>query len=209
MGITRNRIIYLPNAVDVKSFCSKGEKEDNLLVYLGRIVPVKGLHILLKSLNYVKTPVNLVIVGPIGDLEYFKNVKKLIERENQKSKHKITYLGTISEAEVIKIYQKASVFILPSFWEAFPVVILEALSCETPVIATPVGGIPDIIKDHETGILVPVGDYLQLANAIQYLLENADLRWKMGREGRKLIIKQYSIEKACQKLCSIYKQLIN
>jgi glycosyltransferase involved in cell wall biosynthesis len=209
LGITRNRIIYLPNAVDVKSFYPKGEKEDDLLLYLGRIVPVKGLHVLLKSLSYVKKPVSLVIVGPIGSLEYYKDVEKHIERENQKGKHKITYLGRIPEAEVIKIYQKACVFILPSFWEAFPVVILEALSCETPVITTPVGGNPEVIRNFENGILVPVNDPLKLAEAINFVLDNKDNRIKMGRKGRELVTKNFSVEVIAKRLRKIYQKMIS
>jgi glycosyltransferase involved in cell wall biosynthesis len=208
LGIARNRIIYLPNAVDIKQFYLKGKKEDNLLLYLGRIVPVKGLHVLLKSLNYVNKPVSLVIVGPIGSLEYYKDVEKHIERENQKGKHKITYLGRIPEAEVIKIYQKASVFILPSFWEAFPVVILEALSCETPVITTPVGGNPEVIQNFENGILVPVNDPLKLAEAINFMLDNKDNRIKMGRKGRELVTKNFSVEVIAKRLCKIYQTMI-
>jgi len=208
LGIARNRIIYLPNAVDVKEFNPKGKKEDNLLLYLGRIVPIKGLHILLKSLNYVEKPVYLAIVGPIGSLEYYKYVKKLIEKENRKGKHKIKYLGEISKAEVIQMYQKASIYILPSFWEAFPVVILEALSCETPVITTPVGGIPEIIQNFENGIIVPVNDPVRLAEAINFMLDNKDYRTKMGQKGRELVIKNCSVEVIARKLYKIYEKII-
>lgn len=209
ISIARNRIIYLPNAVDIKKFYPKGKKEDNLLLYLGRIVPVKGLHVLLESLSYVKKPVSLVIVGPIGSLEYYKDVEKHIERENQKGKHKITYLGRIPEAEVIRIYQKASVSILPSFWEAFPVVILEALSCETPVITTPVGGNPEVIRNFENGILVPVNDPLRLAEAINFMLDNKDNRTKMGRKGRELVMKNFSVEVIAKRLRKIYQEMIS
>jgi len=209
LGIARNRVVYLPNAVDTKQFCPKGEKEDNLLLYLGRIVPVKGLHVLVKSLSFVKKPVSLVIVGPIGSLEYYKEVEKHIEKENQKGKHKITYLGRIPEAEVVKIYQKASVFILPSSWEAFPVVILEALSCETPVITTPVGANPEVIQNLENGILVPVNDPLRLAEAINLMLDNRDNRIKMGRKGRESVTRNFSVEAVAKRLHKIYQIMID
>jgi glycosyltransferase involved in cell wall biosynthesis len=133
----------------------------------------------------------------------------LIEKENRRRKHLIKCLMAMEQSQLVKFYQKASLFILPSFAEGFPVTVLEALSCETPVIATDVGGIQELIKNCETGILVPPGDYIQLAKAIQYLLENADIRLKMARKGRELVIKQYSLETTCKKLCLVYEQLNN
>lgn len=209
LGICQSRIIYLPNAIDTELFHPDNDKkENNLVLYLGRITHVKGLHILLDSLRYLRRRVRLVIVGPTNDLKYYKIVLGLIEKENREGKNQVEYLGVLPLKEVIKLYQKATVFILPSYWEAFPVTILEALSCETPVIATPVGGIPEIIKDHETGILVPSGDAIHLAEAIDYLLENEGVRRKMAREGRKLVEEHYSLEKTCKKLRLIYEQLI-
>jgi len=134
---------------------------------------------------------------------------KLMEKENQKGKHEIRYLGAMEQADVIKWYQKASIFILPSFAEGFPVTILEALSSETPVIATSVGGIPEVVKNHENGILVSLNDSTSLAEAIQYLLQNEEIRIKFGHEGRERAIKDYSLEAVAGKLCKIYKKLID
>ncbi len=210
LGICQRRIIYLPNAINTELFRPNiNKKEDNLILYLGRITPVKGLHILLDSLRYLKTSVRLVIIGPVNDLKYHEFIMRLIEKENQRGKNQVEYLGVLPLKEAITFYQRATAFILPSYWEAFPVTILEALSCETPVIATPVGGVPEIIKNHETGMLVPPGNPIRLAETIDYLLENEDVRLKMACEGRKLVTKQYSLEKVCQRLCSIYKQLIS
>jgi len=210
LGICQSRIIYLPNAINTKLFHPDiNKKEDNLILYLGRITPVKGLHILLNSLRYLKNSVRLVIIGPANDLKYREIIMKLIEKENRRGKNQVKYLGVLPLKEAITFYQRATVFILPSYWEAFPVTILEALSCETPVIATPVGGISEIIENYETGILVPPGNPIQLAEAIDYLLENEDVRLKMACEGRKLVKEQYSLENACERLCSIYEQLIS
>jgi len=208
LGITTNRIIYLPNSVDVNSFHPKGEREDNLLLYLGRIVPVKGLHVLLESLRYIKQSTRLVIAGPIGDFKYYQHITEQIERENREGKHEVTHLGTIPQQELTGLYQKASIFILPSFWEAFPVTILEALSCETPVITTPVGGNPEVIQNFENGILVPVNDTSKLAEAINYVLDNKDKRLEMGRKGRECVIKNFSVEVIAKRLRKIYQKMI-
>jgi len=207
LGIARSRILHLPNAVDVELFHPNGEKEENLILYLGRIVPVKGLHVLIESLRYLKESVHLAIVGPVGNLEYYQEILKRTEAENQKGKHRITYLGVLPQEEVIKWYQSASVFVLPSFMEPFGVVLLEALSCETPVIATPVGGVPEVVRDFENGILVPVNNPQKLAEAIQYLLNDKEVRIRMGREGRKWVTRNFSLEVISKRLCNIYEKV--
>ncbi len=208
LGIPRNKIIYVPNSIDTNYFKPGKHKEKNLLLYVGRISEPKGLHILIKALEYLKESVHLVIIGPPDwNTTYYKNLLRLIETENKKGKHKIECLGAMEQNKIVEWYQKASLLILPSFGEGFPVTILESLSCGTPVITTPVGGVPEIIKNHETGMLVPPGNPIQLAEAIGYLLENEDVRLKIACEGRKLVKEQYSLENACKKLCSIYKQI--
>ena len=208
LGINTKRILLLPNSIDVNSFFPEADKEDNLLLYLGRIVPVKGLHILLESLCYVETPVRLMIVGPIGNFDYYRDISKQIEKENQKGKHHITYLGTIPDAEVKKLYQKATIFILPSFWEPFGVVLLEALACGTPVVSTLVGGIPEIVQNHENGILVPPNNPPKLAEAIQYLMDNKDVRTRLAKEGRKVVVKNFSLDVITSRLCNIYQGIL-
>jgi glycosyltransferase involved in cell wall biosynthesis len=210
LGIPKSNILYLPNSIDTNFFKPGKHKEENLLLYVGRISELKGLHILIKALEYSRESIHLVIIGPPDwNTNYYQNLLNLIEKENKKGKHEIKCLGAMEQHEIAEWYQKASLLILPSFAEGFPVTIIEALSCETPVIATPVGGVPEIIKNYKTGILVPPGNPTRLAEAIDYLLENEDVRLKMACEGRKLVKEQYSLENAAKKLCSIYKQLRN
>lgn len=211
LGIPKEKIAYLPNGVDVELFCPKNEKEDNLVLFVGRITFDKGLHVLLKALQHLKEPINLVIIGPPDwDIPFYQNVfLPLIKNINQEGKHKITYLGALDQADIIKWYQRASVFVLPSFSEAFPIVILEALSCEIPVVATPVGGIPEIVRNNEDGFFVPPNNPQKLAEAIQYLIENKDIRMRMGREGRKRVMKNFSLDVIVKRLCKIYLKVLD
>jgi glycosyltransferase involved in cell wall biosynthesis len=210
LGIPKNRIIYFPNSVDSKLFQPKGEKMDSTILYVGRITPNKGLHVLLKSLNYMKNSVNLEIIGPADwNIDYYHNILKLIDIENRRGKHKIRYLGNVDQATLLVGYQKASIFVLPSFFEPFGIVLLEAMSCETPVVATLTGGIPEIVKNGENGILVPVNNPLKLTEAIDYLLENKDIRIKFGKAGRKWVTENFSIEVLVKRLCKIYEAILN
>jgi len=163
----------------------------------------------LESLRYLKTKVHLVVIGPSSwDAEYFRKILLKMENENKKGTHKITYLGEQEQNNIIKWYQKASILVLPSFIEAFAVVNLEALACETPVIATNVGGITEIIHPGKNGILIPPNNSIKLAEAIQYLLENEDIRKKFGRNGRKLVEQIFSFNVVCKKLCRIYEEML-
>lgn len=209
-GIAKEKIVYLPNAVDTELFRPVQRKEENLLLFVGRISSGKGLHVLLEALSYLKNPVRLVIIGPSDpDITYHQRFLRRIEEENQKGKHEVKYLGAMEQAGVVEWYQKASVCILPSFWEGFPIVVLEALSCETPVVATPVGGVPEVIQNYQNGILIPPNNSLELSKAIQYLLENRDVRTRMGKEGRKGIMREFALKIIVRKLQTIYEHILN
>lgn len=209
LGIPKNKIIYFPNSIDPKIFHPGEKKANNTILCVGRIAPAKGLHVLLKSLSYIEKSTHLVIVGPPGwSHEYYHDILKLIEYENQKGKHRITYLGRADQTKLIECYQKASVFVLPSLFEPFGIVILEALSCETPVVSTYTGGIPEIVKNGQNGILVPANNPLKLAEAINYLLENEDIRAEFGKAGREWIIRNFSLEVATKKLYNIYESML-
>jgi len=210
IGFPSDKVIYLPNGVDTSLFQPKGEKEDNLLLFVGRITAGKGLHVLLNALRYLKTSVRLVVIGPADwNKKYYYNILNLMKKEKQRTQHEITYLGALDHKEIVRWYQIASIFILPSFAEGFPVTVLEALSCETPVIATSVGGIPEVIKNYENGIFVPKNDPVKLAEKIEFLLENKDLRTRFGRRGRELVARNFSLEAVTSKLCRIYKQILD
>ncbi|MFQ5772368.1 MAG: glycosyltransferase family 4 protein [bacterium] len=210
VGVPKYKIRRLPNGpIDVNLFRSSGKKRDNLILFVGRITFNKGLHILIKSLNNLKKSIHLVIIGPPWDARYLGEMLKLIENKNKGDLHKITYLGVQDHRNVAKWCQRASVFVLPSLVEAGGIVNLEAMSCETPVVATNVGGVPEFVRDGETGLLVPANNPDRLAESIQYLLDNEDVRIKFGREGRKWVVKHFSVETVVERLCRIYEEIFD
>jgi glycosyltransferase involved in cell wall biosynthesis len=211
LGIPSGRIKVIPNGIDIFKFKPGNyEKVENMLLYVGRIEEYKGLHVLLKSLEYVHERVQLVIIGPfVGESSYHKEVISLITKINEKALHKITYLGPKKPHEVLDFYRSASIVVVPSLSESFGNVVLEALACGTPVIASNVGGIPEIIRNWENGILVSPGDYAKLAEAIQFLLDNRDVRKKIGDKGRRLAVEKFSFESTVRKLLKVYNSLLN
>jgi glycosyltransferase involved in cell wall biosynthesis len=210
LDIPENQIRLLPNSIDTQMFHPSRNKEDNLILFVGRISPSKGLHILLESLDYLNQSVRLVIIGPQDwNLEYFNQIQHKIEMENKKGKHEITYLGKKNQDEIVEWYQKASIFVLTTIdYEALPMVNLEALACETPVIATNVGGVSEAVLDGKNGLIIQPNDAKKLAYALQYLLDNEDVRIKFGDAGRKWVSKNFSSEVIVEKLLGIYNELL-
>jgi len=210
LGIPKTKIKIVYSGVDVSFFHpGKMERDENLLLFVGRIEENKGLHIILKSLQLVYKPIKLVIIGPlVGRPKYHKKIFGLIMDINRRNFHEVTYLGPKQPREIIEFYQTATIVVVPSLAESFSNVILEALACGTPVIASNVGGTPEVIDNNENGILVPSNDHEKLADAINFLLSDKSLGEKLGREGRKCVIEKFSIEATVNKLINIYHNII-
>ncbi|MEM2292952.1 MAG: glycosyltransferase family 4 protein [Nitrososphaerota archaeon] len=209
LGIPEKRVEILPNGVDTSQFHPTKEKDENMILFVGRVCREKGIDILLTALNYLEIPVNLTIIGPEDwNPNHFQTTLELIRKENEKGKHKIAYLGPKSREEIIPYYQKASLLVLSSRREGFPMVILEALACETPVIATNVDGIAEIILNNKCGVLVPPNNPQKLAEAIQYVLDNRETRVNFGRQGRRIVEEYFSMDIIIEKLLKIYSELL-
>ena len=211
LGVPKTKIRIVPIAINVDQYRSAiSEKIENLLLFVGRLDPKKGLHILLKSLDYLKIPVRLVIIGPRSwDVEYSDKILSLIEKTQQKSFHELTYLGAINRKELIKWYQKASLLIRPdTIGASSGMTSLEALACATPVIGTGNEEGLVIIKNGVNGILVPPNNPIKLAQEISYLLDSNETRRRFGAEGRRFIASNFSTKIVAQKLLKIYEEII-
>lgn len=210
LGIPEDKIEILPNGVDTNIFYPLGEKEENLALFVGRVCREKGVKTLLEAVKYLKTSINLAIIGPMDyDLKHFTNMLRLIEKENKKGIHKIVYLGAKNRDEIIEWYRKASFLVLPSQREGFPLVLIEALACETPVIATSVGGVSEILSGNDCGVIIPPNDPRKLAQAMQFLINNREIRIKLGRRGRTIVKKYFSLDVVVEKLLEIYEKMIS
>lgn len=211
LGVPREKIRIVPNGVDVTKFKEGAEKKvENLLLFVGRLDPKKGIPVLLQSLKYLKTPVKLVMIGPptLGCASYSKTILKLIDDTSKKTIHNITHLGKVGPDELVRWYQKASIFVLPSLSESFPMVNMESLACGTPVVASNVGAVSEVVRDYENGILVPPGNPIKLSEALQYLLDNEDTRLKLGKKGVKCIAENFSSKATAELLIKIYRSLL-
>ena len=208
LGIPESKVFVLPNGVNTQKFMpNETSKTNNALLFVGRPGKVKGLSVLLNALSLPETPVTLKVVGPFNTgCNYIELSPEL--RSKSKVIHEVEYIGRLNEENIIKCYQKASVFICPSLTEDFGIANIEALSCGTPVVASRVGGISEIVQDHTNGLLVPPNNPKDLADAIKELLANPKLRETYGKNGRKMVEDNFSWNHITQQLIKIYKKTI-
>ncbi len=201
-------IKILPNGVDIDKFNFSKDRNEKKIVFIGRLEKRKGIHILIDSLKKIETQVKLVIIGPSYNDKYSKEIMSKIDEENKEGKHEISYLGPLSHENIIKILKESMLLVCPSISEDFGMVIIEAMSCGTPVIASDIGGIKDIITNHENGIVIPPENDSELARSIEYLINNHELRSKLSINGRKTVEDKYSWESIVKRLSRIYETLI-
>jgi glycosyltransferase involved in cell wall biosynthesis len=110
--------------------------------------------------------------------------------------------------DVERFYSIMDIFVLPSTWEPFGNVLLEAMSFAKPVVATNVGGIPEVVVDEETGFVVPPEDPEALANKIMFLIKNKELCREMGLKGRKKVKEYFTPERLRDEVESVYESLV-
>jgi glycosyltransferase involved in cell wall biosynthesis len=167
----------------------------------------KGLDVLLRAfalMQGVPLPYKLVLVGdgPLrGDLESLALSLGI--------QHKVAFLGRQGRTQVAKLIQGCEVFVLPSRSEPFGIVLTEAMACQKPVVATTVGGIPEIIQDGTDGILVEPDNPDALAEALLNVLQNQALRLSIAHSGYMTVVKKFSSEKTGASYEALFTDLID
>ncbi len=217
LGKYRDKIVVIPNGINVDEFDVGYSKEQcrgklglsinsRMILFVGTLSPHKGPDILIKAMSEIvkEVPdVKLVFVGHGGMREELEMLSKKLGVEKN-----VEFAGFVEESMKPLYYRAADVFCLPSVMkhEIFGIVNLEAMACSVPVVASKIGGVPDVVKDGENGLLVLPGDSGSLADAIIYLLENEDVREKMGTNGRKKV-EDYSWDKVAEETEKVYLNL--
>ena len=202
-------INVVENGVDEKFFYPKKEKSEKTMkyaIFVGRIDREKGLFDLVECGRYIRRErpeLNFIIAGKGRDLKKLINKIKKIGLQD-----KFIFLGQVEKDNLVKLYQNATFFIFPSYHEGLPSVILEAMSCGLPIIATDVRGNRDLIINGENGIIVPPKEPKKLAEAINSLLEDEKLMEYLGKNARDTIIKKYTWDIVAKKMLKCYESLI-
>jgi len=191
-----SRIAVIPCGVDTELFmpgaqaaarAALGLGDEPHLLYVGRQTPIKGLETLLDAMARLRaagTPARLSIVGGDADEPLDGHEAALRERLGRLGLGKaVTFVGAQPQDRLPAWYVAADATVLPSYYESFGMVALEAMACGSPVVASRVGGLQTTVRDRVTGLLVREHDPAALAEALERLLGDEDLRWRLGREG--------------------------
>lgn len=217
-GIINDRIVVLKNAVDTSQQCDRiGETCDrirqNLSIrencfvcgYIGRISPEKGLLYLINGFSKLKKNTDKYYLMVIGDGEERENCELLAGELLQQGR--IKFLGF--QNNVKELLAAMDCIVLPSLTEGTPMVLLEAMSMEVPIIATRVGGVPDIIIHNDNGLLVDSMDSDAIAAAIEKLYSDKELRKKLAKNARLLVQDEYDIQKWSSVLIDMYNKMLS
>jgi len=189
-------VTFAPTAVAAEEIFDRQntcQSTPTRLLFVGRLVPVKGLEYLLEAVHLLLhdgVPVRLTLVGT------GPHQKALIALAAEHSlMSSIEFTGEISYGPSLRaLYRKADIFVLPSLSEGAPRVLWEAMAAGLPIVATRVGGVPEIIQDGETGLLVNPRSAQQLAASIQRMIEDEELRMRLIRAGY-LLIREHTVER--------------
>jgi glycosyltransferase involved in cell wall biosynthesis len=180
-----------------------------LILFVGRLVPYKGLRVLLRAFHQIHNQLpnaQLAIVGTGPQHSHLQEMSQKIGLATV-----VHFLGVLPQSRLRDMYSACDVFVLPSRSrsEAFGIVLLEAMARGKPVVATHVGGIPYVVEDRTTGILVPPYDPVLLRKAILDLLQDTRLRQRLGEAGRKRVLKHFTRQPTTQQLEQLYLNLLS
>jgi glycosyltransferase involved in cell wall biosynthesis len=199
----------IENPINNCYFKQASNPPDNTsVVFVGGIEPLKGLHILVEAAGILKQEYSLSfplhIVGPTLDKEYETGVRKQLERYGLADKAR--FHGFIFPDQLAEIYGNAALLAVPSFEESFSMCSAEAMACGIPVVASRVGGIPNVVRDGESGTLVEPGDARGLAEAIRRFLEDPQRRKTYGEQGRQIAEKRWRPTVIAAQTVDVYRQ---
>ncbi len=202
--VPRERVRYIHNSVEVPPDFDVRGREDEIL-YLGRLSIEKGVPGLLSAFRDVlieRPSCHMTIAGG-GPLEEYIRRRCRIDRSLERS---VDVLGYVPPEDVWGLYSEASLVVTPSIWpEPFGRIPLESMAAGRPVVASDSGGIPEVVADGRTGVLVPPGDTKALTEAMVTILSDDALRARMGRNGRKRAHRFFSNERIAGEFATLYK----
>ncbi|MEN6293488.1 MAG: glycosyltransferase, partial [Methanobacterium sp.] len=215
LHINHEKITILRNSVNIQQFKPIKNKnirykhgigkEDILVLFVGYLDVFKGIFELVDSFNEIKQEnIKLMIVGT-GPKKY-----ELKDRVHKLGLEKtVIFTGNLKPEEMHNYYQAADIFTLPSYTEGLPISILEAMSCGTPVIATNVGGIPEIIDDNINGFIIPPKNKKILKDKLNILIKDAKLREYFAKNSIIKIKREFNIDQKIDKLTALYYNKLN
>ena len=215
-GVDTSRFYPIPKEEAREIIGIPANGDDRLLLFVGRIEPLKGLDTLIHAIAMMReqgvqcrVPHYLAVVGgdPHASGENLSDEMARLQalREELGLNELVLFLGKRAQDTLPYYYSAADVLIMPSHYESFGMVALEAMACGTPVVASQVGGLAFLVQDGQTGFVVPDGDPSALSERLTLLLTDSNLRQKLGQQAA-LYARQYDWEKIVDQILDVYFQ---
>lgn len=209
---TRKKIAITPFGVDTQLFQKKTEYNNTGEYVIGNVkalYPKYGIDVLIRAFKLVvdrnqEKNIRLEIIGTGPDLEKLEQMAKELKIQD-----KVHFIGRIENAYLPDYYNRFLVSVSISDSESFGVVAVEAMACECPVVTSDADGFTEVVKDGETGFIVPKRDVEKTAEAIQKFINEPALRDKMGKKGRERVLSLYDWQKNVDEMVNIYNQVLN
>jgi colanic acid/amylovoran biosynthesis glycosyltransferase len=181
---------------------SNGSGRVATVLYIGRLVPEKGQAVLLEAVAELAArgiDVELALAGE-GSMrpELERSAARLGIAE------RVAFLGAVGQEDLQELYEQAAVFCLPSFAEGVPVVLMEAMAMGVPVVTTRIAGIPELIENGHSGVLVAPGRADEIADSLSHLIGDPELRQQLGDNGREAVIQGFDTEASAAQLQALF-----
>jgi glycosyltransferase involved in cell wall biosynthesis len=214
--IPLSKVSVIPNGIDLNKFVPDVSAEDfirhfklekqKIILSIGRLTKEKGIRFLLKAMPMILKEIEckLVIVGDGEERPFLMQLAKTLKIDQH-----VIFAGRIPSGLVPQAYSAADVVVVPSIWpDPFPYVPLEALAMKTPVIASNVGGLPEVVRHKKNGLLIGLHNVEELANSVQDILSDEQQAKQMGLEGRMIVEKEYTLSLMLERYKKVYLNLI-
>jgi colanic acid/amylovoran biosynthesis glycosyltransferase len=216
LGAPKERVVKLPMGVDLSRFRFtervSAQHGGLRLLTVARLVEVKGIEYAIRAVASLRDKYSGIRYQIAGDGPLRPELERLAAQLGIADKTE--FLGALPQERIIELYQDAHFFVLPGVVtesgeeEGQSLVLAEAQACGLPVIASKIGGIPENLRDGESGLLVPPGDAAALARAIEDLAEGPQVWGRMGRLGRAFVEKHFDLERLNDRLVALYDMVL-
>jgi len=203
-GIAEEKIATIPNGVNVSRF-QPSKCESKTIIFVGRLHERKGIDKLLSSFSNVIKKDSEAKLRIVGSGEDEARLKKIAKQLNLTSKN-LKFLGFVPEKELPDLYSSSSIFALPSYYEGFGIVLIEAMSAGLPLVSVRTGGATEVIEEGKNGYLV---DYETMHETLSTLIGDKKLRVRMGQESRKKVEREYDWKKIADDVIEVYEEVLN
>ena len=204
-------IVQFPTWTDIELFlnasaCDGRNDERKIILCAGVLIPRKGVDILLTAFPEVVKEIpaaKLWVIGKADEFEYGESLKNQVKKLGLDAS--VSFMGEMSQDNLAEHMAKADVFVLPTQSEGLPRVVFESMAAGTPVIASAVSGIPEIIEDGATGFLVPSGNVATLAERLRWMLQHPEETREMGQRAREFARRFFSREGYVQNYARLFE----